>query len=193
MTLVYKRYQETPKRKWQIWLMDSTKQGLAMGLQHFVNIFLAVMFATGKTQASECIWYGANFFIAVVCGLFILTQYMRAHRWAVEKYASGASSAAAEKFLTAVVVIVPLHFVIDVAIARLEVPFKPYPKFELVFVMVLLPIALNAIFAWIVDNLIKDPSLKEEMEGVFDPEYSEVESEEPATAIFGNTQVSRSS
>ena len=66
-----------------------------------------------------------------------------------------------EKFITAVVVIYPLHTAIDNLIARAEEPLLPYPHTELILVMVALPSLLNSIFAWIVDNLIKDHSVHE--------------------------------
>ena len=37
----------------------------------------------------------------------------------------------------------------------------PYPHSELILVMVLLPALLNSLFAWIVDNLIKDHNVHE--------------------------------
>mmetsp|Transcript_22203 Transcript_22203/g.40007 ORF Transcript_22203/g.40007 Transcript_22203/m.40007 type:complete len:225 (-) Transcript_22203:131-805(-) len=179
-TLLYKRYQEEPKRSWTVWLMDTSKQGFAMGLQHFVNIFLAVFFAQGRTSAGECIWYITNFFISVCCGLVILTFYMRLHRYLVERFElhwmrSGEYGeppqlwiwavqavywglvCCLEKFIVAAVVILPLHGFIDASIAKLEKPLEPFPKLELVLVMVVGPTFMNAFFAWIVDNLIKDP------------------------------------
>merc|ERR1719456_2173989 len=158
--------------------MDSSKQGFAMSLQHFVNIALAVLFAQAHTQAGECIWYLANFSITVLCGLFLLAAYMRFHRIMVERYKltwlqSGEYGdpphwgvwfmqmvlwcfvSCAEKFITAGLVIVPLRNHIDSIISSREVPFKPFPKTELVLVMVVMPSLLNAVFAWVVDNLIK--------------------------------------
>merc|ERR1712007_354414 len=105
---------------------------------------------------------------------------MKAHRWVVKKYDltclhSGHYGdpprwswwfvqmclwcvvCCAEKFITAAFVIVPVHDLLDVFIARLEVPMEKYPKFELVLMMVIIPPLLNSVFAWIVDNLIKDP------------------------------------
>jgi len=177
-TLFYKRQQEKPRRDWKIWFMDSSKQGVAMGMQHFVNVALAVLFAAGETQAGECIWYITNFCITVFCGLFILAVYMWLHahlvryfklewlksgeygnppqwrRWFVQMLL-WSFVCCAEKFLTAGVVIFPLHNHIDEMIAELETPIRGYPRSELVLVMVALPTCLNVLFAWVVDNLIK--------------------------------------
>merc|ERR1740123_945601 len=132
------------------------------------------MFAQGETQASECIWYGTNITIATICGLFLLTMYMRFHRWAVDKYQldclrSGNYGepgeppnwrwwlaqmclwvvvSCGEKFITAAVVILPLHDYIDGLIAGFEMPIKPFPKVELVLNMVIVPALLNVVFVW---------------------------------------------
>lgn len=177
-TLVFKRYRETLKRPWRIWAMDTSKQAFAMGLQHLVNVLLAVFFASGETEAGECIWYITNFTITVTCGLVILSLYMRLHEYLVDRYElvwlrSGEYGdppdprrwlaqlllwgvvCCLEKFFTAAVVIYPLKGWIDPLIARAEEPVGRYPRTELVLVMVVCPALLNGLFAWIVDNLIK--------------------------------------
>lgn len=181
-TLLFKRWRESPQRTLTIWFMDSSKQGFAMGLQHFINIALAVLFAEGEMQAGECIWYITNFTITVFCGLFILKCYMMLHRFIVERYGlttfrSGEYGeppswlvwfaqlslwclvSCMEKLITAACVIWPLRNVLDAGIAVIEKPLRPYPQLELVLVMVVLPTLLNMLFAWVVDNLIKDPDL----------------------------------
>jgi hypothetical protein len=182
-TLLYKRLQESPRRSWTIWLMDTSKQGFAMSLQHIVNLALAIFFARSTTRAGECIWYAANFTITVVCGLVLLTGYMKVHRIAVERYdlqilVSGEYGdppsakvwfvqmalwcfvASAEKFITAGCVIMPLRHVIDRNIAEMEVPMKQYPRLELILVMVVVPTFLNVVFVWVCDNLIKKTAVK---------------------------------
>mmetsp|Transcript_96145 Transcript_96145/g.229007 ORF Transcript_96145/g.229007 Transcript_96145/m.229007 type:complete len:235 (+) Transcript_96145:101-805(+) len=184
-TLVYKRSTEHPQRKLNVWLMDVSKQGFAMSLQHFVNVALAVIFAREKGLAGECVWYIANFCITVVCGLIVLTAYMRIHHVFVDTYKltwlqSGEYGdppdlriwlaqtcywgfvCCMEKFVVAGTVIFPLHNRIDAAIAPLEEPWKRNPKMELVFVMVIAPTLLNPIWSWIIDNLVKDRKLGKE-------------------------------
>jgi hypothetical protein len=197
-TLSYKRWRETPKRSWAVWCMDTSKQGFAMGMQHFVNVALAVAFAHGQTDAGECAWYITNFTITVFCGLFILKGYMKIQCLLVEKYGfnilrSGDYGqpprfqiwfvqmllwcfvSCAEKCLTAVCVILPLRDTLDGAIALAEAPLKPYPKTELVLVMVVAPTLLNVLFAWVVDNLIKDTDLKHHDESTEDEDWTDEE------------------
>jgi hypothetical protein len=203
-TLIYKRYHESPKRPWNIWAMDTSKQAFAMSLQHLVNVVLAVLFAQGQMQAGECIWYITNFSITVACGLVILSLYMKLHNFLVDKYdltwlRSGEYGdppevgrwfvqmlhwgviCCLEKFITAALVIYPLHTSIDVLIARAEEPLLPYPHSELILVMVLLPALLNSLFAWIVDNLIKDPHVHEPLEE--DAPVAIVDFEEESTVV----------
>lgn len=185
-TLLYKRYQEKPQRGLVIWLMDISKQGFAMSLQHFVNVALAVIFAGQKGRAGECIWYITNFCITVVGGLVVLTCWMKIHGYVIEQYqltwlksgqygGDGTPGSAydvriwlvqtfycgliccMEKFLVAGLVIYPLHPRIDAVIAPLEEPWRPYPKMELIFVMLIAPSILNPLWSWIIDNLVKDP------------------------------------
>jgi hypothetical protein len=181
--LSYKRCRETPKRSWKIWFMDTSKQGFAAGMQHVINVVSAIAFAGGQTKAGECAWYITNLSISLFCGLFILMGYMKIHRLAVEKYElttfdSGnygdplscwvwfvqmllwCTVSCAEKLITAVCVILPLRDTIDEAIAKAEAHVKPYPRTELYLVMVLAPALLNLVFAWVVDNIIKDPNLR---------------------------------
>lgn len=185
-TLLYKRYQEKPQRGLVIWLMDISKQGFAMSLQHFVNVALAVIFAGQKGRAGECIWYITNFCITVVGGLVVLTCWMKIHGYVIEQYqltwlksgqygGDGTPGSAydvriwlvqtfywgliccMEKFLVAGLVIYPLLPRIDAVIAPLEEPWRPYPKMELIFVMLIAPSILNPLWSWIIDNLVKDP------------------------------------
>ena len=61
-------------------------------------------------------------------------------------------------------VIYPLRSFIDVLIARVEEPLLSYPHVELILVMVVFPAMLTSLFAWIVDNLIKDREVHETLE-----------------------------
>jgi hypothetical protein len=175
-TLVYKRSKEKPRRPWLIWFFDASKQGYAGSLQHVVNLWFGVYFARSG-EASECAWYLVNFTISVACGVVILWAVMRLYNWSVERwqltllrsgeYGSPPSwrpwlaqmliwgfVASGEKVLTAIFVIVPLHDSLDVVASRLEAPLAAHPATELLLVMVVAPVILNAAFFWAIDNLI---------------------------------------
>jgi len=175
-TLIYKRSAERPRRPWLVWFFDASKQGFAGVLQHLVNIGFGMLFAQ-KGAASECSWYIVSFTISVACGVVILWAVMRAYNWAVDRFhltllRSGEYGspptwkpwlaqlliwgflASAEKGVTAVLVIVPLHSHLDEFASWIEGPLIAYPYLELVLVMVVAPVLLNAVFFWVIDNII---------------------------------------
>ena len=70
--------------------------------------------------------------------------------------------------ITAVLVIIPLHDLLDRFAIWIEAPLTPYPNAELVLVMVLAPMVLNAVYFWVIDSLIKlsasaSPELKRQL------------------------------
>ena len=151
-TLVYKRHSEKPQRPWRVWFFDASKQAYAGFLQHMVNIAFGMWFASSGA-ASECAWYAVNFTISVVCGVFLLWGAMRLYARIVERFRlhylrSGEYGnppswrpwlaqllvwgflASGEKVVTAVLVIVPLHPLLDSVAVLIERPFLRYPRVE---------------------------------------------------------------
>ena len=151
-TLVYKRHSEKPQRPWRVWFFDASKQAYAGCLQHLVNIAFGMWFASSGA-ASECAWYAVNFTISVVCGVFLLWGAMRLYTRIVERFRlhylrSGEYGnppswrpwlaqllvwgflASGEKVVTAVLVIVPLHPLLDSVAVLIERPFLRYPRVE---------------------------------------------------------------
>eukprot|EP00298_Acanthocystis_sp_HF-20_P004100 c14437_g1_i1.p1 GENE.c14437_g1_i1~~c14437_g1_i1.p1 ORF type:complete len:239 (-),score=78.90 c14437_g1_i1:81-797(-) len=55
-SLLIKRNYESPKRKMRVWLMDTSKQALAAGSEHWINLLLAVVFG-GSDEGDPCVWY----------------------------------------------------------------------------------------------------------------------------------------
>jgi len=175
-TLIYKRHTERPRRPWLVWFFDASKQAFAGFLQHMVNLGFGVAFAAGGI-ATECAWYLLNFMISVVCGVLLLKLMMAIYHTCVERFGlhilrSGEYGkppdwkpwlaqmvvwgfmASAEKGITALVVILPLHPHLDQVAQFIEAPLYVHPKLELLAVMVAAPVLLNALFFWIIDSLI---------------------------------------
>lgn len=73
-TLLYKRYIEHPKRPWNIWMMDVSKQGFSSVLMHAWNIFQSILFSALSTRSSpdECANYFINFLLDTLFGVFII-------------------------------------------------------------------------------------------------------------------------
>lgn len=175
-TLVYKRSKERPPRPWLVWFFDVSKQAYAGALQHGVNLLFGIFFARGGA-ASECAWYLVSHTITVVCGVMILTGAMSVYEYAVQRYdlkllRSGEYGtppswrpwlaqmllwgclASGEKFVTALVVLLPLQSQLEALAEWIEIPLRRNPMCELVLVMVVAPIVMNACFFWILDNLV---------------------------------------
>ena len=178
-TLLYKRRIAKHKRPWVVWAFDTSKQAYAGVLQHLVNMALGMAFASNDgAGGSECAWYLVNFVITTVLGIALLIGAMRVWRYAVEEMGwtllrSGEYGdppswkpwlaqmlvwgfvASGEKVVTAFLVIIPLHAQLDGLAEWIEAPLRPYPNIELLLVMVLAPMLLNALYFWVIDNLIK--------------------------------------
>ena len=162
--------------QWTVWFFDTSKQGFAGVLQHFVNLAFGVIFAR-SSSASECSWYLVNFTISVACGVVLLWGIMKGYNHCVNRYQinllrSGEYGnppswkpwlaqlliwgffASGEKVLTAIVVIMPLHAHLDVFATYIEQPLLDFPALELLLVMVCAPVILNIGFFWVIDNII---------------------------------------
>ena len=72
-TLWYKRHVELPKRPLLVWSFDASKQAYAGALQHVVNLYLGVAFASGG-GASECAWYLVSFTFSIQCSTALPTR-----------------------------------------------------------------------------------------------------------------------
>lgn len=53
LSLVYKRWRETPKRPWTIWFFDVSKQVVGSVLTHILNLLMSMIGAGGLEHAAE--------------------------------------------------------------------------------------------------------------------------------------------
>jgi len=161
--------------------------------------------------ASECAWYLVNFTIAVACGIFFLHFVMKGYSHFVERYdlrllRSGEYGeppswkpwflqmliwgiiASLEKLITAAAILWPLRHALDGFAAWIESPLQGYPNAELAVVMILAPVLLNALFYWIVDNIIKRREKEDIREICLDEEdYAEAGGESGTVFVGGAT------
>ena len=60
-TLVIKRQWETPQRSWLVWFFDASKQALAAGAMHFINVLASTISGDVpdllQQQDDPCVWY----------------------------------------------------------------------------------------------------------------------------------------
>ncbi|KAF0692567.1 Aste57867_16379 [Aphanomyces stellatus] len=177
--LFVKREMETPKRKFNVWVFDVSKQGLGALFVHIVNIFLSIiMTQRSKAEDDECAIYFVTFLIDVTFGtvlvLFFLKQvkalaaYMR---WTSivdsGEYGNPPQFIVWGKQLGAyLIILIAMKIVVTILISILFAPlargstyifsiFHNHRHAELVVVMILGPCVVNVVQFWILDNYLK--------------------------------------
>lgn len=55
--LVIKRFRESPRRPWKIWVFDTSKQLLSQLMAHFINLTISLALAYSDSSSDECLWY----------------------------------------------------------------------------------------------------------------------------------------
>lgn len=55
--LIFKRYHEDPPRPWNIWILDTSKQGISQLLSHFINVTISIALTYKDSKSDECLWY----------------------------------------------------------------------------------------------------------------------------------------
>ncbi|KAI8973297.1 vacuolar membrane protein-domain-containing protein [Mycotypha africana] len=76
LSLMYKRSKESPRRPWQIWFLDVSKQFIGAGMIHFINIglsyFTAFRHHGSPIATNPCVWYFMNVAADTTVGIFVL-------------------------------------------------------------------------------------------------------------------------
>lgn len=170
-SLIVKRYCEPKyeRRPWKIWFFDTSKQALGAAVIHFANVFLADAF-----QGDPCTWYVVSFLLDSTIGLFVVYLGLKVTQIIVRnkkietlyfgEYGSPAQCSAwvgqcglyilvmvVEKIL--MTLLIQFNFWKDVQKFIMS-PVKD-PKVELVIVMFVVPLVVNAFIFWVVDNFLK--------------------------------------
>ncbi|KAK9729515.1 hypothetical protein K7432_000200 [Basidiobolus ranarum] len=187
-TLLIKRQKENPRRPLLIWFFDTSKQGFAAGFIHFVNVFLSYASLVTDEQSNPCDWYFLNVFIDTTFGvatMYFLIKFSNKliHRYKWHDLRTGEyghppnvstwlrqlgwfiGMSLINKILLLIIYSIP--FVLPVVRALLA-PFRPSPKIEVVFVMLIFPLVMNIIQFWLIDQLLKEkhvtPALDDDRE-----------------------------
>ncbi|XP_014777945.1 store-operated calcium entry regulator STIMATE isoform X1 [Octopus bimaculoides] len=170
-TLIAKRFCEPKheRRPWKIWFYDTSKQAIGAAVIHFANVFLADMF-----QGDPCTWYFVSFLLDSTVGLLVIYIGLKIGQWlALRKgweslrfgeYGRPPQCNAwigqcglyilvmiIEKILMTLLVL--CHFWVKVRKFILA-PVKN-ANLEIVIVMFMVPLFVNALIFWVVDNFLK--------------------------------------
>ncbi|KAI8816916.1 vacuolar membrane protein-domain-containing protein [Fimicolochytrium jonesii] len=179
-SLIIKRNRETPQRPFKIWALDTSKQAVAAGLVHFANIAIA-SFTGGESENSDnpCVWYFLHILLDTTLGVGILALFLRLlHQLADKFHMSDMRSgyygypprirAWAKQLLlfliawffvklTVVAILTLFPFLATVAgwILNPLVSGDTDPRLQVLVVMLIFPLCMNVVQAWLIDMVIK--------------------------------------
>lgn len=185
-TLIIKRQCEHPKRSIRIWLLDISKQGISTFLLHFLNLFLAVTISKENDEDAcvwymNNILLDTTFGVFVQWILVRLLEVI-ARRLQVDTLISGCYFAInAKEFSDATIdysiwsrqmgiwcLISSLMKCLNYCLMNIFTSFfrtfgtsilqsmQASPKFELIFVMIIIPFITSVTQYWITDNFLKE-------------------------------------
>ncbi|KAL2911882.1 hypothetical protein HK105_208665 [Polyrhizophydium stewartii] len=182
-SLFVKRMREHPRRPLIVWAMDTSKQALAASFVHFANVFVssvAGIDAEGKEgrSANPCVWYFLNLGLDTTIGVGVLYVFLRilhaiADALRITDMESGVYGNP-PRFMPWLkqftLFIIAWFFVKLLVVISLEVfPFfgqfgewilSPLartgdPRLQVLVVMLIFPLIMNIIQAWLIDMVIK--------------------------------------
>jgi len=180
-SLLLKWYMENPRRKFKIFLLDSSKQIVGAGVIHCLNMFCAWLFASFEDSlADECAWYWVNIMIDTTFGCIICWAILKLTEW-LFGYESGNYGKGAQtgidwennpdystwgKQIAIWCVIVSLMKGIVVIIMYIWSPFWEWLAilcthwiedryWRLMFVMIITPTLMNMFQFWVTDSFLK--------------------------------------
>ncbi|KAL5015399.1 hypothetical protein ScPMuIL_009669 [Solemya velum] len=148
---------------------DTSKQALGAAVIHFANVFLAGIF-----QGDPCTWYIVSFLLDSTIGLFVIyiglkiTQCLaRKFRWDSLLFGEYGSPAQCNAWVGQCALYI-LVMIIEKILMTLLIQFNFWkdvrkfimspvedPKLELIIVMFIVPLIVNAFIFWVVDNFLK--------------------------------------
>jgi len=181
-SLYIKRQQEVPRRRFETWFLDVSKQGIGAVYAHVLNMAIAKILANNvrgdRTLDDECAWYAINYIIDTTLGLVLSILCLQLLDIIAEcghcpLLASRGVYSGPYRYCTWLIqltiwciILTVVKLIIcwvmwltsDVLAWFGEVLFEPFQRnirFELLFVMIMFPGILNVIYFWIIDSYLK--------------------------------------
>ncbi|OAD05238.1 hypothetical protein MUCCIDRAFT_122846, partial [Mucor lusitanicus CBS 277.49] len=181
ITLIYKRAKETPQRPLQIWALDVSKQFVGAGMIHFIN--LGISYSASKPTSghtSLCTFYFINVGIDTTFGVLLLWCWFTLLMNACEKcrllhvgetgdYGPPPLSRMVWPWMRQMAVFLLAEILTKACLygivinspwlfwlGELCISWTQYdPKIQVVFVMLIFPLIMNAIQFWLTDIILK--------------------------------------
>lgn len=199
VTLLYKRHQERPRRAWQIWMLDVSKQLTGQLFVHILNVMFSAV-GTGQDGINPCSLYFLNILLDTTLGIAILYVLLRGllhtcqYVFGWSGFVSGEYSAPMRDGRVASMLECWLRqttvYVIALVLMKLFVLalmnmlpflilfgswllslFGTHRSLQVVFVMAIFPMAMNMLQFWIVDSMLlyKPSSTAPPLTGLYEP------------------------
>lgn len=181
-TLLFKWYLEVPRRRFLVFLLDSSKQIIGSGYLHFANMGFAMLVdSTDAVRHKECAWYWANLVSDCTLGLLIVWIILRLSERCFH-YKSGLYSADQQidweaqpdysrwaGQVSVYLLILSIKKLIVGALLWFALPFSVNagrtattwvggPHLQLLFTMVLTPVVMDTFSFWMTDGFLKHHS-----------------------------------
>ena len=185
-SLILKRQFEHPKRSIRIWLLDISKQGISTFLIHFINLFIAVYISKENDEDACVWYLDNVLLDTTIGVLFqyilIRSFEIIARKLKIDTLLSGCYYAigttefgddtidysiwasqmgiwclitSISKFINYIILIGGSKFFKKFGNLILE-KLQPYPKLELVVVMIFIPVITSIFQYWVTDNFLKE-------------------------------------
>lgn len=183
-SLWFKRMKEVPRRKFETWFMDVTKQGIGAVYAHLLNMLVAAIIASNHGSSDEdrlddeCAWYAINYLVDTTFGLLLAVMFLKGLEYLSKEYDWETLKNSGVYFgenkwihwrdqvgawvavLTLVKIVILFFMWIFSSFLAFwgRILFKPFQaniRFELLFVMIFFPGFLNVIYFWVIDTYIK--------------------------------------
>lgn len=177
-SLYWKRNHEHPKRRFDIWAFDVSKQAIGAGYAHVLNMMIAGIISVQNNLDDQCAWYGMSYLIDTTLGLVLAIFGLKL----LQRFANAFSIASLQhsgvyvgntalyhwtmQVLAWLTILSVCKVIIYLFMWLCQAPlgwlgttlfkiFLGYKRLELLFVMILFPGVLNVVYFWIADNFLK--------------------------------------
>jgi len=174
-SLLIKKYLDFQKRTWEVWFMDTSKQAISTAITHFLNLLLAYFFA--GDEAKPCTWYFLSMFTDALLGTCLSFVLLKGLQKTLEPHKElrfftgdyGDPPCWLRYFYQVfwwvlVVLVAKMILVGTMVVLKRQIqavgdfvlsPLDPYPKVELLCVMIVIPVILNAFMFWVTDGFLR--------------------------------------
>ncbi|EOR03646.1 Vacuolar membrane protein [Wallemia ichthyophaga EXF-994] len=165
--LVFKRYRESIRRPWKVWLCDVSKQIIGQAFVHAFNLLVSDLFAVHGGR-NPCSGYFLNISIDTTVGVLIIYGLMKLFHWILvtklnkQRFHSGHyGSPPSILFYVLILTLMKLLVVASLALFPFIFSVSDFlldemgPNAQVIISMCVWPLIMNVMQFWLIDSLIK--------------------------------------